>query len=72
VEDGIVDGDERSRARALLLLAVSAAVGALRARKDAAGGDDENMTVGELLLKLAGKTEDMLDSNRSWRKRISL
>jgi hypothetical protein len=62
VENGIVDGDERSRAWALLLLAVSATVGTLRARKDTAGGDDENVTVGEFLFELAGETALKLDS----------
>jgi hypothetical protein len=37
-------------------LAGAGAVGALRAREDAACGEDEDVAVGELLLELAGET----------------
>jgi hypothetical protein len=50
--DGLVDGLEGTRTRALLLLAVSAAVGALGSGEDAAGCDDDDMAVRELLLQL--------------------
>jgi hypothetical protein len=54
-EDGIVHGCERTRAWALLLLRCTAAVGALGTGKNAAGSDDEDMAVRELLLEFAGE-----------------
>lgn len=54
-EDGVVDGSERTRTRALLGLGSAGAVAALGARQDAAGGDDEDVAVGELLLELTGE-----------------
>lgn len=56
-EDGVVHSSECSRARSLLRLARAAAVAALRAREDAAGGDDEDVAVRELLLEFTGETE---------------
>jgi hypothetical protein len=50
-----VDCRESARSWTLLSLRCPAAVAALWAREDAAGGDDENVTVGELLLELAGE-----------------
>ena len=50
-----MDGGERTRARALLGLGVAGAVAALGARQDAAGRDDQDMAVGELLLELTGE-----------------
>ena len=50
-----MDRSERARTRALLSLCRAAAVAALRAGQDAAGGDDEDVAVGELLLELAGE-----------------
>lgn len=55
-EDGIVNGGQSSAARTLLGKAGAGAVGALGARQDAARGKDQNMTVRELLLQLAGQT----------------
>jgi hypothetical protein len=55
-EDGVVDGSECARAWALLLLRCAAAVGALGTGEDAAGGDDEDVAVRELLLELTGET----------------
>lgn len=56
MEDGVMDGGEGSGSWALLLLQVAGAVGALWARKDAAGGNDEDVAVRELLLELTGQT----------------
>jgi hypothetical protein len=50
-----VDGSQSARTRTLLLLRGSAAVGALGLGENAAGSQDDNMAVGELLLKLAGQ-----------------
>ena len=58
-EDGVVDGSESAGARTLLGLGCARAGGALGAGQDAAGGDDQDMTVGELLLKLTGETVDV-------------
>jgi hypothetical protein len=44
-----------SRTGALLGLVRAAAVRALRAREDAAGSEDEDVAVGELLFELAGQ-----------------
>lgn len=53
-QDGVVHGSQSTGARALLLEGSVAAVGALRARQDAAGSDDEDVAVGKLLLELTG------------------
>jgi hypothetical protein len=50
-----MDGRECSRARTLLGLVRAAAVGAFGAREDAAGCEDEDMAVRELLFELAGQ-----------------
>jgi len=50
-----VDGGECAAAGTLLCLRGAAAVGALGAREDAAGGNEEDVAVGELLLELAGQ-----------------
>ena len=52
-EDGIVNRGQGSRTRTLLGLRGAGAVAALGAREDAARGEDEDMTVGELLLEFA-------------------
>ena len=52
-----MDSGESARAGALLGLGVAAAGGALGAGQDAAGSDEEDLTVGELLLKLAGEAD---------------
>jgi hypothetical protein len=54
-EDGVVDGGECTRAWALLLLRRAATVGALGTRENAAGSDNEDVAVRELLLKFAGE-----------------
>lgn len=53
-EDGVVHGGEGAAARTLLGLVGAAAVGSLGAGENAAGGDEEDVAVGELLLELAG------------------
>lgn len=50
-----MDGSECARTRTLLGLRGAAAVGALRAGEDAAGGDEEDVAVGEFLFELAGE-----------------
>jgi hypothetical protein len=50
-----VDGGQGTGARTLLLLRGTAAVGALGTGQDASRGQDEDVTVGELLLELAGQ-----------------
>ena len=54
-EDGIVDRGECSGTGALLREGCSGTVGALWARENAAGGEDQDMAVGELLLELTGE-----------------
>jgi len=54
-EDGIVDGGEGARARALLLLGVAGSARPLGPGQDAALGQDQDMAVRELLLQLAGE-----------------
>jgi len=55
-QDGVVDRGEGSRARALLGLRGARAVGALGAGQDAAGSNNQDVAVGELLLELTGET----------------
>ena len=50
-----MDGGEGTRARTLLGLSCAATVRALRAGENAARGDDQDVTVRELLLKLASE-----------------
>lgn len=50
-----MDSGKSAGSRTLLLLGSSAAVGALGAGQDASRGEDEDVTVGELLLEFAGK-----------------
>lgn len=50
-QDRIMHSRQGSRAWALLSLAGSTTVGALGAREDAAGGEDQDMAVGKLLLE---------------------
>lgn len=54
-EDGLVDGGQCSAARTLLLQRVARAVRALGAREDTAGGDEDDLAIRELLLKLASE-----------------
>lgn len=54
-QDGIMDGGECSAARSLLCLSSAGAVASLWSWENATRGDDENMAIGELLLKLAGQ-----------------
>ena len=60
-EDGVVDSSECSGTGSLLSLRCTGAVGALWAGKNAARGEDEDVTVGELLLELTGETACALD-----------
>lgn len=50
-----MDGGECAGNWSLLLLGGTTAVGALWAGENSAGSDDEDVAVGELLLKLAGE-----------------
>lgn len=54
-QDSIVDGSECSGTWSLLCLRGSGSVATLWAGKDTAGSEDENVTVGELLLELTGE-----------------
>lgn len=54
-QDSVVDSGEGSRLRALLGLRGAGPVGALGAGQDAAGGNDQHVAVGELLLELTGE-----------------
>lgn len=54
-EDGLVDSGQSARTGALLLLGRAGVDGALGAGEDAAGSDEENVAVGELLLELTGE-----------------
>lgn len=55
-EDGVVDGGQGSGTGSLLGLRGAGAVGALWAGEDTARGEEEDVAVGELLLKLTGET----------------
>ena len=55
-ENGVVDGGQGSRARALLGLRGARAVRALGAGQDTARGQDEDVAVRELLFELTGET----------------
>lgn len=55
-EDGVVDSGQSSRTRTLLGLGAARAVGALGAGKNAAGSNDQDVAVRELLLELTGET----------------
>lgn len=59
-KDGVVDSSQSARTRALLGLAGARAVAALRAGQDAAGSDNEDVAVRELLLELTGQARDVL------------
>lgn len=50
-----MDSSQCARTWALLGLRCSAAVAALWARQDTAGGNDDDVTVGEFLLELTGQ-----------------
>ena len=58
-EDGVVDGSERAGAGALLRLRRAAPVAAFWAWQDAAGGDDQDVAVGEFLLEFAGEAGEV-------------
>lgn len=55
-EDGVVDCGQCARAWALLGEGGAGAGGALWAWQDAAGSEDDDVAVGELLLELTGQT----------------
>lgn len=55
-QDGIVNGSQGSRAGSLLLEGVARAGRSLGARQDTARGQDQDVTVGELLLELTSET----------------
>lgn len=65
-EDGIVDSGQRARTWALLGLRGAAAVGALGAWENTARGDDDDVTVGELLLEFTGEAESNVRNGESW------
>lgn len=54
-QDGVVHSGESSGTRALLGSGVARASGTLGAGQDAAGGEDQDVAVGELLLELTGE-----------------
>ena len=56
-EDGVVNGGECSGTRSLLGEGCSGTVGSLWPWENSAGREDEDVTVGELLLELTGETE---------------
>jgi hypothetical protein len=58
-EDVVVDGGQSPRAGTLLGLGGARAVGALGTGQDAAGSDQENVAVGELLLELTGEAGEI-------------
>jgi hypothetical protein len=58
-EDRVVDCGEGAAAGALLGLRSTAAVGAFGAGQDTAGGEEDDLAVGEFLLEFAGETEEM-------------
>lgn len=51
-----MDGGQCSGAGSLLCLAGAGSVGALGAGENAAGGEDQDVAVGELLLEFTGET----------------
>lgn len=53
-ENGIVDGGKDAGMKALLGLRGARAVGTFGTGKDAAGGEEEDVTVGEFLFEFAG------------------
>ena len=53
-----MDSGEGSRLGALLCLRGARSVGALGAGQDAAGSDDQDVAVGELLLELTGEATE--------------
>lgn len=55
-QDSLVDSGQSAGTRALLSLGGAGVDGALGAGQDTALSNEENVTVGELLLKLAGQT----------------
>ena len=55
-EDGVVDGSECSGTGSLLGLRGSGSVASLWAGQDTAGGEDQDVTVGELLLEFTSET----------------
>lgn len=61
-EDGVVDCGERAGTRTLLGLRGAAAVGALGTRQDAAGSNDDDVAVGELLLELTSEAEKYISA----------
>ena len=64
-----MNSGEGSGTGSLLGLRGSGAVGSLGAGEDAAGGEDEDVAVGELLLELTGETGifmlDIISYNRA-------
>ena len=60
-------GGQSAAAGTLLFLRGTAAVGALGAGENAAGGEDQDVAVGELLLEFAG--EALLDLVEAWEER---
>ncbi len=57
-----MDSCECAGAWALLGLRCAATIAALWAWEDAAGGDDQDVAVGELLLQLAGDTKSVVST----------
>lgn len=60
-QDSVVDGGQGARTGTLLLLGVAGAGGSLGTGQDAAGGEDQDMAIRELLLELASQACEALD-----------
>jgi hypothetical protein len=54
-QDGLMNGSESARARTLLGQSAAGASGTLGTGQNATGSNDDDMTVGELLLQLTGE-----------------
>ena len=72
-QDSVVDSGQGSRLGTLLGLVAARAVGALGTGKNAAGGNEDDVAVRELLLELTGQairyqyTSVVIDMNRAYR-----
>lgn len=63
-EDSVVNSSEGSGTWSLLGLGSAGAVASLWAWENAAGSEDEDVAVRELLLELTGETEECISMNR--------
>jgi len=75
-EDGVVNSGQCSGTGALLSEGCAAAVGALGAGEDTAGGEDQDVAVRELFLELTGETAVLMlglgfTGGRKWRRTVA-